>query len=61
MYYASSGLFGTVGQADAVVRSARAAGVDELACLIDFGVPEDQTLAGLEYLDQLRKEHAHAA
>jgi natural product biosynthesis luciferase-like monooxygenase protein len=57
-YYASSGLFGTVDQAGEVVRRAREAGVDELACLIDFGVPEDRVLEGLEYLDRLRKEHA---
>jgi natural product biosynthesis luciferase-like monooxygenase protein len=59
-YYASSGLFGTVDQAGTVVRRARAAGVDELACLIDFGVPEGQVLAGLEHLDQLRREHTQA-
>jgi hypothetical protein len=29
--------------------------VDEIACLIDFGVPTDATLAHLELLDQLRQ------
>ncbi len=53
-YYTTSGLFGTVEQASAVAEKARAAGVDELACLIDFGVPDDEVLAGLEHLDKLR-------
>ncbi|WSJ90984.1 LLM class flavin-dependent oxidoreductase [Streptomyces sp. NBC_01304] len=54
-YYTSSGLFGTVEQASAIVEQARAAGVDELACLIDFGVPSDTVLAGLDRLDALRR------
>ena len=31
-----------------------AAGVDEIACLIDFGVARDQVVASLRHLDQLR-------
>jgi hypothetical protein len=31
------------------------AGVDELACLIDFGLPTNEVLAGLESLDALRR------
>ncbi|MBN8962465.1 MAG: LLM class flavin-dependent oxidoreductase [Rhizobiales bacterium] len=31
-----------------------AAGVDEIACLIDFGVARDDVLASLRHLDQLR-------
>ncbi|MCH0538345.1 LLM class flavin-dependent oxidoreductase [Streptomyces sp. MUM 203J] len=54
-YYHSSGLFGTVEQATAVVERARAAGVDELACLIDFGIPDERVLSGLETLDELRQ------
>ncbi|MET8756375.1 MupA/Atu3671 family FMN-dependent luciferase-like monooxygenase [Lentzea sp. NPDC004782] len=54
-YYDTSGLFGTVEQASAIVEQARAAGVDELACLIDFGVPKDAVLTGLEHLDRLRE------
>ncbi|MFD7904191.1 LLM class flavin-dependent oxidoreductase [Kitasatospora sp. NPDC057904] len=57
-YYDSSGLFGTVEQASAVVERARAAGVDELACLIDFGIPDETVLAGLEHLDRLRQRSA---
>ncbi|WP_217552330.1 MupA/Atu3671 family FMN-dependent luciferase-like monooxygenase [Streptomyces sp. GbtcB6] len=54
-YYSTSGLFGTVAQASAVVERARAAGVDELACLIDFGVAKDAVLSGLEHLNALRE------
>ncbi|WP_405018448.1 LLM class flavin-dependent oxidoreductase [Kitasatospora sp. NBC_00070] len=54
-YYSSSGLFGTPAQAAAVVERAKAAGVDELACLIDFGIPDRTVLAGLETLDELRR------
>ncbi|MFF4588396.1 MupA/Atu3671 family FMN-dependent luciferase-like monooxygenase [Streptomyces sp. NPDC001388] len=54
-YYGTSGLFGTVEQAGAIVEQARAAGVDELACFIDFGVPTDQVLAGLEHLNRVRR------
>ncbi|MER7913537.1 MupA/Atu3671 family FMN-dependent luciferase-like monooxygenase [Streptomyces sp. NPDC096068] len=54
-YYHSSGLFGTVEQGKAVVARAREAGVDELACLIDFGVPHERVLAGLEVLDELKR------
>ena len=32
-----------------------AVGVDEIACLIDFGVDEEEVLAGLELLAELRE------
>jgi natural product biosynthesis luciferase-like monooxygenase protein len=54
-YYRTGGLFGSVEQAGALVAQARAAGVDELACFIDFGVSTDKVLAGLEHLDRLKE------
>jgi natural product biosynthesis luciferase-like monooxygenase protein len=57
-YYETSGLFGTVDSCTARVDRLAAIGVDEIACLIDFGVPTDQTLAHLEPLDQLRQRAA---
>lgn len=57
-YYNSSGLFGTIEQANAVVERAKAAGVDELACLIDFGIPTSTVFSGLETLDELRRSTA---
>ncbi|GAB3800541.1 MupA/Atu3671 family FMN-dependent luciferase-like monooxygenase [Micromonospora zhanjiangensis] len=54
-YFHRDGLFGTVADARVVVERARAAGVDEIACLIDFGVPVEAALAGLQYIDELRR------
>ncbi|MEU9856326.1 MupA/Atu3671 family FMN-dependent luciferase-like monooxygenase [Streptomyces sp. NPDC047974] len=53
-YLTSDGLFGAVSDALPVVERAREAGVDEIACLIDFGVPVDAALSGLTRLDELR-------
>jgi natural product biosynthesis luciferase-like monooxygenase protein len=53
-YLTTDGLFGAVSDALPVVARAREAGVDEIACLIDFGVPSEATLRGLEHLDKLR-------
>ncbi|HKN54195.1 MAG TPA: MupA/Atu3671 family FMN-dependent luciferase-like monooxygenase [Amycolatopsis sp.] len=52
--YFDFGLLGTVPKARDVVEQFRAAGIDEVACLIDFGVPTDVVLSGLDRLDQLR-------
>jgi natural product biosynthesis luciferase-like monooxygenase protein len=48
------GLFGTVGTATALVRDFARAGVDEIACLIDFGISADAVLRSLSHLDELR-------
>jgi natural product biosynthesis luciferase-like monooxygenase protein len=60
-YYATSGLFGTVDEALATAERVRAADVDEIACLIDFGIPTDTVLAGLHDLARLREALAAAA
>ncbi len=49
-YFDDSGLFGTPDDALARVEQVRAIGVDEIACLIDFGVSTDVAMAGLEPL-----------
>jgi natural product biosynthesis luciferase-like monooxygenase protein len=54
-YVETSGLFGTVADGVEMVGRLQAAGVDEIACLIDFGVPRDQVLASLQHLAQLRR------
>jgi natural product biosynthesis luciferase-like monooxygenase protein len=54
-YLNGDGLFGSVPDALRTVRRIRDADVDEVACLIDFGVPVDETLAGLRRLDELRQ------
>jgi acyl-CoA synthetase (AMP-forming)/AMP-acid ligase II/precorrin-6B methylase 2/acyl carrier protein len=54
-YYASAGLFGTPEGCLATVDRLREMGVDEIACLIDFGVDTDTVLANLASLDELRR------
>lgn len=53
-YCRTSALIGTPDQALERLRAARAAGVDEVACLIDFGIPADTVLAHLGSLQALR-------
>ncbi len=54
-YFETGGLFGTPEQCLAIVDQVRAAGVDEIGCLIDFGVPAQQALDHLPHLDTLRR------
>jgi natural product biosynthesis luciferase-like monooxygenase protein/FkbM family methyltransferase len=54
-YYQTSGLFGTPETCVQMIDRLKLAGVDEVACLIDFGVDVDSVIANLIYLDQLRK------
>jgi natural product biosynthesis luciferase-like monooxygenase protein/amino acid adenylation domain-containing protein len=54
-YFESSGLFGTPETALQMVDKLRALGVDEIACLIDFGIDTDSVLASLRPLNQLRE------
>jgi len=58
-YYRSSGLFGTVERCVGMVQKVEAADVDEIACLIDFGVEADVVLAHLPYLNELREFVQH--
>lgn len=54
-YFESSGLFGTPRGCLDLVEKLRAIGVDEIACLADFGIDTDAVLESLPYLDQLRR------
>jgi natural product biosynthesis luciferase-like monooxygenase protein len=54
-YFNTSGLFGTVADGAATVARLRAIGVDEVACLIDYGVPTDEVLRSLDLLADLRR------
>ncbi|WP_435242563.1 MupA/Atu3671 family FMN-dependent luciferase-like monooxygenase [Streptomyces cucumeris] len=53
-YFSTGGLFGTVEDTLPLLARLEAIGVDEIACLIDFGVEPGQVLAGLEHLGELR-------
>ncbi|PYI83203.1 MAG: hypothetical protein DME26_15455, partial [Verrucomicrobia bacterium] len=54
-YFESSGLFGTPEACLPMVEKLRAIGVDEIACLIDFGIDTESVLASLPHLNQLRE------
>lgn len=52
-YYETSGLFGPIEQTAERVRAFADAGVDELACLIDFGPSYAEVMASLKQLAEL--------
>lgn len=54
-YFEDSGLFGTVEDCVARVEELKAIGVDEVACLIDYGIPVEQVLDGLQPLAEVLK------
>lgn len=54
-YFDDGGLLGTPAKAARMVERFAEIGVDEVACLIDFGLPADRVLAGLEHLNELRE------
>jgi natural product biosynthesis luciferase-like monooxygenase protein len=52
-YARSAALFGTVESCLPFVRELADAGVDEIACLVDFGIADSDTMQGLIYLAEL--------
>jgi acyl-CoA synthetase (AMP-forming)/AMP-acid ligase II len=54
-YVDGNGLFGTPESCLPFVERLKTLGVNEVACLIDFGVDDDAVLAALEHLDVLRQ------
>ena len=52
-YFEESGLFGTVADCLDRIEDLKRIGVDEVACLIDFGIPVDQVLEGLKPLAEV--------
>ncbi|HEX2076321.1 MAG TPA: LLM class flavin-dependent oxidoreductase, partial [Longimicrobium sp.] len=55
-YYRTSSLMGTPERCLERVERLHGIGVDEVACLIDFGVPAERTLEGLEDLHGVMEE-----
>ena len=53
-YYETSGLFGTPEHCQQMIDRCKAADVDEIACLLDFGVETDKIMQGLPLLKELR-------
>ncbi|MDN3638514.1 LLM class flavin-dependent oxidoreductase [Simiduia curdlanivorans] len=65
-YFETAGVFGTPQSCLPLIERLKRAGVDEIACLIDFGVDDDQVLESLVHLNTLRelslpKQGTHAA
>jgi natural product biosynthesis luciferase-like monooxygenase protein len=54
-YFDNGGLLGTVDKVRDTIASFTDIGVDEVACLIDFGLPTPTVLDGLPHLDRLRR------
>jgi natural product biosynthesis luciferase-like monooxygenase protein len=54
-YFETSGLFGSVEDCLETVERLRRIGVDEIACLIDFGVNTEAVLESLPYLNTVRE------
>jgi natural product biosynthesis luciferase-like monooxygenase protein len=57
-FYTQRALFGTPEAAAALVERLGDAGVNEIACLLDFGAPVEAALAALPQLDRLRRRFA---
>jgi len=55
-YFENSGLFGTPETCATMVDRCKGAGVDEIACLLDFGVDTDRVLESLPLLKRVRDE-----
>ncbi|MDH3201711.1 MAG: LLM class flavin-dependent oxidoreductase [Myxococcales bacterium] len=61
-YYETSGLFGTVERCVQMVHRVREAGIDEIACLIDYGVPTADMYPRLPLIAEvMRKANAAAS
>ncbi|HET6976585.1 MAG TPA: MupA/Atu3671 family FMN-dependent luciferase-like monooxygenase [Pyrinomonadaceae bacterium] len=60
-YVNDAGIIGTPDHCAPTVDKLIEAGVDELCCLIDFGVDLDSTLESLHYVNELKKRYEHDA
>jgi natural product biosynthesis luciferase-like monooxygenase protein len=54
-YFDSGGLFGTPASCLPMIEQIKAIGIEEIACLIDFGVDDEMVLRNLEHLNELRE------
>lgn len=54
-YFREAALMGTPDSCMKQVQRLQDAGVDEIACLIDFGIAPDKVVEGLRYLNDLRE------
>lgn len=54
-YFETAGLFGSPEHALGMVEKLKEIGVNEIACLVDFGIDSDTVIENLPYLNQLRE------
>ena len=54
-YWRKTALMGSPSSCTPMVEAGAKAGVDEIACLIDFGVPTEEILSSMSSLDELRQ------
>ena len=59
LYFENNTLMGTPAKCSRVVEQLLAVGVDEVACLVDFGVDADAVLGSLQYLNELREHYGN--
>ncbi len=55
-YFETSALLGTPESSREMIEKLKTIGIDEIACLIDFGVAEEEVLANLPHLNRLRED-----
>lgn len=55
-YYKSSALMGTLATCREKIHELKQIGIDEIACLVDFGVPREDVMRSLHLLNTLRSE-----
>jgi natural product biosynthesis luciferase-like monooxygenase protein len=55
-YFKTGALFGSIKETEVVVEKAKAVGVSEIACLMDFGVDYGVVMDSLAYLDELKNK-----
>jgi natural product biosynthesis luciferase-like monooxygenase protein/non-ribosomal peptide synthase protein (TIGR01720 family) len=55
-YWQTSALFGTLESTNEFVRKIASVGVTEIACLVDFGLPDKKVVKGLPLLNRLREK-----
>jgi natural product biosynthesis luciferase-like monooxygenase protein len=60
-YFDNLTLMGTPAKCARVIEPLIAAGADEVACLVDFGVERDDVLESLQYLNELKEHYDIAA
>jgi alkanesulfonate monooxygenase SsuD/methylene tetrahydromethanopterin reductase-like flavin-dependent oxidoreductase (luciferase family) len=53
-FFSTESLMGTPETAATFLDQLSTLGIDEVACLVDFGIPEDPVLRSLELLSELR-------